>query len=106
MLLMSNNPIENPMKEQFEDEEYSVENEPQQKQVFEQNQNKEFAIEDDKESKRQGSKRDEGDDYSGDGYSGFEEGTSSAPVKSKTGENKNLTSGNFQNKKKSEDGNT
>ena len=28
MLLMSNNPIENPMKEQFEDEEYSVENEP------------------------------------------------------------------------------
>lgn len=75
MLLMSNNPAENPMKEQFEDEEYSVENdEPVQKQVFEQNQDKEFAIVDDKSSKKQG-KGDE--EYSAEGYSGFEEGTSS-----------------------------
>ena len=97
MLLMSNNPAENPMQEKFEDEEYSVENEPQ-KQIlftslfFEQNQNKEFAIEDDKSRKSQG---DEGDDYSGDGYSGFGEGTSSAPAKQRTGDKKNLTSGNY-----------
>ena len=93
MLLMQNNTGENPMKEQFEDEEYSVENEPQ-KHVFGANQNKEFAIEDD------GKEKGDDENYSAEGYSGFEE---SSAARSKA-DKKNLTDRNFQKKNdKSED---
>jgi len=95
MLLMADNPV-NPMKETFEDEEYSVENEPQ-KQGFHKHQ--------DESKSGQGFNLAE-DEGSGDGYSGFDEGTSSAP-KSKKQDPKNLTSGAFkpkQAKDESEDG--
>ena len=123
MLLMAQNPATNPMKEEFEDEEYSVDNEPQ-KQVFEQNQDKEYALNDDSKdgdeeqrkhssirsksksgrSKQQyRAEQEEGDDhYSAEGYS-FEEGTSSV-AKSKKEDPRHLTDRNFAKKKKSDDG--
>ena len=85
MLLMAENPV-NPMKETFEDEEYSVENEPV-KQGFHKQQN---------ESKSGGGFNLAEDEGSGDGYSGFDEGTSSAPKSKK--DPKNLTSGAFKPK--------
>jgi len=94
---MSQNPATNPMKEEFEDDEYSAENEPQQKRVFDNNQDKEYALEeDDDNKKKKGIGEDTGDDYTGDGYS-FEEGASS--VAAKRGDNKNLTDKNFAKKK-------
>jgi len=94
---MAQNPATNPMKETFEDEEYSVENEPQ-KQVFNQQQDAEYPK---KESKHFDLAEDDG---SNDGYSAFDEGTSSV-AKSKK-DPKNLTSGNFPRKTqdKSDDG--
>ena len=105
MLLMANTRHqEDPMREQVEDEEYSIENEPQQEeqQVFEQDQNVEFALQEDKSSQRKSKRAREESKYSGEGYSGFEDGTSSVP-KSKTDDKKSLTQGNFKKADKSED---
>ena len=69
------------MKETFEDEEYSVENEPQ-KQVFDKSQDKEYS----KKASKQFDLADD-DDYS---KSGFDDGTSQSKK-----DPKNLTQGNF-----------